>query len=88
MTAEPRAPAAPPPAQRDISRRDALLLWFLQADKVALERDQRSAIEGALGYAPPPEGTEPEPESAAVAPSRGLARLIPDFLRRGFSRKS
>ncbi|MSR37050.1 MAG: hypothetical protein EXR95_10510 [Gemmatimonadetes bacterium] len=86
MTAESPAPVEPPPAHPGISRRNALLLWFGQADKVALERDQQSAIDGALGYTA--RAAEPEEEAAAAAPPRGLARLIPGFVRRGFTRKS
>jgi amino acid transporter len=66
-------PPEPPSGRRPgFSRREALLLSFGQADKVALARDQQSAIEGALGPSPP---SDPDP-SGERSPDPPLIRGI------------
>jgi amino acid transporter len=66
-------PSDPPRRPPGLSRREAILLSLGQHDKIALARDQQSAIEGALGPQPPPGGTgDSESPPAGVPLIRGI----------------
>ena len=70
----------------DMNRRDALRLAFGRGDRIALEREQQSAIDAVRGYATPApaaDAAESDPPADPPHPSRfaRLRRLIP-FLNR------
>lgn len=48
------------PDEQELSRRQALLIALGKADRIALERDQQAAIDGARGYSDP---DEPRPDA-------------------------
>jgi hypothetical protein len=76
---------------RGINRRDAIRVTLGLADRVAMEREQQSAIDAARGYTEPLE-TSGEPQESVPGRSGGslLARVrerlsrirLPDFISR------
>ena len=82
---------------RGINRRDAIRVTLGLADRVAMEREQQSAIDAARGYAEPWETSEKPQESVPSMPGdsrlarvRGRLRRIrlPTFLSRRLARSA
>jgi hypothetical protein len=70
----------------DLSRRDAFRLVFGKADRIAMEKEQDSALDVMRAAAPDAPGPEPaSPAAPAPAPSR-FARFrarVASLFRRG-----
>ena len=72
----------------DLNRRDAIRLALGRGDRIALEREQQSAIDAVRGYSTPKSAPEPAaptpPERRSLLGRIGarLSALGPRFLRR------
>ena len=67
---------------RGINRRDAIRVTLGLADRVAMEREQQSAIDAARGYAEPWEAPEEAEPSVPKVPSSSRFTRIRERLGR------
>ena len=65
-----------------INRRDAIRVTLGLADRVAMEREQQSAIDAARGYTDPLETSEEPRESVPSVPSASRLARVRERLRR------
>jgi len=68
----------------DLNRRDAIRLAMGLGDRIALEREQQSAIDAALGYATPPAVVVAPPQS----PNRSRLGAFGAWLKARFFRRA